>query len=296
MSSAETTELKLKTTPTGGVEAAHSPYYRRLLSAGYKGYLQGTIGGASLYGTIGLVIGGLTALAAAPFIAGGLAVAWVIVPAATGMGILKGATTFGNIGSTAAINAESADLAEQRRYLLDRYHDLPEGPEGDREAAEIRKELIRRQETTNSTPPFFHWKTVAICAAVGAVLAFGFLAFAPATMLAESGVFAMLHSTLGSAISSAAVTGIGAVAGALTGAVVGIDRYYVRKWFDTTEGIVYSNTHNENALMERSNLVSRLHEAARVDEVVKANIIRQQAMQPTPAPSAAPALRPPLPH
>lgn len=68
MSSTETTELKLQSTPTGGIDAAHSPYYRRLLSAGYKGYLQGTIGGASLYGTMGLVIGGLVA---APLVIGG---------------------------------------------------------------------------------------------------------------------------------------------------------------------------------------------------------------------------------
>ncbi len=65
MSNIETTEMKLKTTPTGGVSGEHSPYYRRLLSAGYKGFLQGTIAGSGLYGLFGAAIGALIAIPAA---------------------------------------------------------------------------------------------------------------------------------------------------------------------------------------------------------------------------------------
>ena len=114
MASLETTELKLKSTSTGGVSAEHSPYYRRLLSAGYKGFLQGSIGGGALYGTFGLVIGGLLYVAALPFLAVGAATtALAIIPAAAAIGIFQGSTTFGQIGSIAAINAESSDLSEQ---------------------------------------------------------------------------------------------------------------------------------------------------------------------------------------
>ena len=42
--------IKLLSTPTAGVPGENSPYYRKLISAGYKGYLQGTVGGATLYG------------------------------------------------------------------------------------------------------------------------------------------------------------------------------------------------------------------------------------------------------
>ena len=54
-------QLTLMTTPTGGASGEHSPYYRRLLSAGYKGFLQGTIGGALIYGLIGTALGCLIA-------------------------------------------------------------------------------------------------------------------------------------------------------------------------------------------------------------------------------------------
>ena len=283
MTNIETTALKLKTTPTGGRDAAHSPYYRRLLSAGYKGQLQGAIGGGSLYGTMGLVIGGLVAIPL--FFMSGLPVAapFLLMGLTAGTGALVGATTFGSIGSTAAINAESADLSEQRRYLLDRYNDLPEGPEADREAAEIRKQLVNLQNDTVNHPPFFHWKTVAICAAAGALLAFA--AFATplgAALIAHGGILAGAHAAIDGALGSALATGtvgtaIGAAVGALTGAVIGIDRYYIRKWFDKTEGIVHSSSHTESALAARSDMVSRLQKAAKQDEVVKGNMLQQQA-------------------
>ncbi len=277
MSSLETTEMKLKSTPTGGMEASHSPYYRRLLSAGYKGYLQGTIGGASLYGTLGLVVGALVAFPIAAIYGAGLL---AIIPAAGALGIIKGASTFGNIGSVAAINAESADLAEQRRYLLDRYYDLPEGPEGDKEAEVIKKELMRQHEMS-SPPHFFHWKTVLICAAVGAALAFGFMMIGPA-ILPEAGFIGSISEALSHfavnqglaetsalALKSAVVLGGGAAIGALSGATVGIDRYYVRKWFDHTEGVVHSSSHAHGALMERTHQVERLKEAAKEGEKTK---------------------------
>ena len=262
MSSLETTELKLKTTPTGGVDASHSPYYRRLLSAGYKGFLQGTLGGASLYGIIGLVIGGL---AAAPFI-GTLGIAGVLslAAAAGGVGVLKGASTFGNIGSTAAINAESADLSEQRRYLLDRYYDLPEGPEGDREAEAIKQELMREYEGHHKPPHVFHWKTVAICAGIGALLAAAFMT-GGTSLIGHAGILSYIEPlahTLGLASATPVMLGIGTMLGALTGAVIGIDRYYIRKWFDHTEGVIHSSSHKESALIERAQQVERIKEAA----------------------------------
>ena len=291
MSSVETTELKLKTTPTGGVDASHSPYYRRLLSAGYKGYLQGTIGGASLYGAIGMVIGTLIALPLIPFTAGA---SLALIPAAAGVGIVKGASTFGGIGSTAATLAESADLSEQRRYLLDRYYDLPEGPEGDKEAEAIKKELMRQHDSAAEAPQLFHWKTVAVCAAIGAVLVMAAIAAAPvaATMplLAHFGVVQMIAHTLELGMGHALMTGAvgmsaGAAAGALTGAVVGLDRYYVRKWFDHTENIVHSSSHKESALIERSQQVARLKTAAKADEQTKATIAQAESITTPAAPS-----------
>ncbi len=293
MNSAETTALKLKSTPTGGVEAAQSPYFRRLMSAGYKGSLQGMISGGSLYGAIGTVIGGIVA---APLLIGSVAawpVALSLVALTGGIGVLTGAGEFGNIGSTAAINAEAADMSEQRRYLLDRYNELPEGPAGDKEAEAIRQELARSASDVNPTPPpFFHWKTVAVCAAAGALLAFGFMALAPAAILADVGILGMMHTALGATYGASMVGGMGALAGALAGSVVGIDRYYVRKWFDHTENIVHESSHKEGALVERSLQVARLQAAAQADNQTKIAMAAAAEKTPivtVPAPVPVPA-------
>lgn len=295
MSSTETTELKLQTTPTGGIDASHSPYYRRLLSAGYKGYLQGTIGGASLYGLIGLAIGGVVA---APII-GTLGIGGAISLAAAfgGAGLLKGASTFGAIGSTAAINAESADLSEQRRYLLDRYYDLPEGPEGDREAEAIKQELLRERESRDKAPPFFHWQTTLIGIALGAAVAIGVLYFAGATITSAAVLGAaesMFHITLTEATAGLlAKTGTIALASAVTlggaaaGATIGIDRYYIRKWFDHTEGVVHGSHHKETALIERSEQISRLKAAAMADAQTKKQLGLADAAEQKPEAAVA---------
>lgn len=278
MSSLETTELKLKSTPTGGAEAHVSPYYRRLVSAGYKGFLQGTIGGASLYGTMGAVVGGLLAIPLL-FIPGFPALAALaLLPAGAGLGLVKGANTFGNIGSVAAINAESADLSEQRRYLLDMYYDLPDTPDGNARAEAIKQELLARQGESQNPPHFFHWKTLFIGAAIGAVLVAGVLALAP-TITSAAGLTELVHSAIGLKLESdlaAAIYGLGKIglfavgagAGALAGGTIGIDRYYIRKWFDHTQDVIHQSSH-DYGLMERTNQVQRLQEAAKADAKTK---------------------------
>ncbi|MES2984792.1 MAG: hypothetical protein V4735_06375 [Pseudomonadota bacterium] len=277
MTSHETTELKLKTTPTGGVQASNSPMYRTLVSQGYKGFLQGTIGGAALYGTLGLAVGGIVAACAFPFVGPLGASVFLLAPAMGGLGILKGASTFGTIGSVAAINAAAADLSEQRRYLLDRYYDLPDGPAGEKEAAAIRQEL-EQQHTTTKPPHLIHWKTVAICGAIGAAVAVAFLAPIGLGLVTHAGITELLGSTLGTAIVNASVPLLTAVCtgvGALAGATIGIDRYYIRKWFDHTEGVVHSNDHNHGALMERLQQIERLRTAARADERTKEQLLQR---------------------
>lgn len=299
MSTFETTELKLKTTPTGGAEAHVSPYYRRLVSAGYKGFLQGTIGGASLYGFLGLAVGGMAALALGPVGLIPSAAAWLLIPACTGYGIFKGAATFGQIGSTAAINAESADLSEQRRYLLDRYYDLPEGPEGDREAKAIQQELKERASEHAAPKHMFHWKTVAVCTAVGAALVLVGLAVSGLLMgspLAAPPVIEFLHgigfplaTKLGEVFAtSTALASAGALVGAFAGATVGLDRYYIRKWFDHTQDIVHPSSHVDYGLGERHKQVQRLQQAAKEDEKTKQHMAALDAVTPTAALDATP--------
>jgi hypothetical protein len=196
-----------------------------------------------------------------------------------GLGVVKGASTFGQIGSVAAITAESSDLSEQRRYLLDRYYDLPEGPEGDREAAAIQQELIKRGSDAQKQPPhFFHWKSVAVCALLGAGLALAFLSpLGLGLMAGEAAIQATaLKLGISTLVSQGALTAggmaLGALAGGLTGATIGIDRYYIRKWFDHTQDIVHSSSHKESALIERAQQVERLKAASKVDEKTKSQM------------------------
>lgn len=296
MSNIEATEMKLKSTPTGGVSGEHSPYYRRLLSAGYKGFLQGTIAGAGLYGLFGAAIGTLIAIPAMILVPPvGMAALWMI-PAMGGVGVLKGANTFGNIGTMAAISAESADLSEQRRYLLDRYYDLPDGPEGDHQAELIKQELAR-QNSSGQKHPFLHWKTVLTCAAIGGALALAFLV--PGSPLALTEILG--HTALGTVITTvseglihhgvaatllggpataftAVGVAIGTGIGALAGALAGIDRYYIRRWFDRSENLLHDDTHSWNALMERSQFLDKLKQAEITDKETKLILERQKEL------------------
>ncbi len=295
MSNTETTAMKLKTTPTGGVSGEHSPYYRRLLSAGYKGFLQGTIAGSGLYGLFGAAIG-LTIAIPTMILAPGIGVAalWMI-PAMGGVGVLKGANTFGNIGTMAAISAESADLSEQRRYLLDRYYELPDGPEGDKQAELIKDELAR-QNSSGQKHQLFHWRTVLTCALIGGALALLFLS--PASPLAVIGMIE--HTALGTAlhaiseplmehfgaslisktlISTGVTAAFGTAIGALAGAAAGIDRYYIRRWFDRSESLLHDDSHSWNALMERSQFLDKLKQAEITDKETKTILERQNNLR-----------------
>lgn len=310
MSELETTEMKLRTTPTGGMAGEHSPYYRRLLSAGYKGYLQGSIGGAGLYGFMGAIIGTLVAVPAMfVFPPLGAAALWLI-PVTAGVGVAKGASTFGNIGTVAAISAESADLAEQRRYLLDRYYELPEGPEGDKQAEIIKQELTR-QNVPEKGRHLFHWKTVAICAAIGAAVGLavctpigwellgGPVAHALEAFLGHHVAGELLGTVVAGGafqIPAAAVgivTSIATGLGALMGSVIGVDRSYVRRWFDGTETLLHDESHAQKAMAARSQQVDRIKNAAAIDAETKriierrGELRRDEALPDQPAPQAA---------
>lgn len=255
------TQLKLRSTPTAGLDGEHSPYYRRLLSAGYKGFLQGTIGGSTLYGGLGLAVGALVA-APAFFLVG--PAAFAMVPVMGGLGIMKGASTFGNIGSLAAISAESAEMSEKRRYLLDRYHELPDTPEHDAEANKI-QEILGRQHIAEKPENMFHWKTVAIGAALGAAVAFGLLTVPGFHVLITPAIEAvgvamgMSHAAAAASFLPSAIgVGIGTMLGAATGATIGLDRYYVRKWFDFSESVVHDPSTQERNMQARQREVESL--------------------------------------
>lgn len=250
------TQLKLRTTPTAGLSSEQSPYYRRLLSAGYKGFLQGTVGGGTLYGSIGAAIGTLVAL---PLLipTGGMSLA--LIPAMAGLGLYKGAGTFGNIGSLAAITAESAEMNERRRYLLDRYNDLPDTPEYDTEAEKIR-ELLSKQADPKPPEHMFHGRTALVGAALGIALGLFFTLAAPAT--AAAGVHFVFGSELMAHIGVTAIAGLtaltGAALGGLSGAIIGLDRYYVRNWLDKSASIMHDSRSIEQQIHEHKREIEQL--------------------------------------
>ncbi len=294
--------IKLAATATGGADAEHSPYYRRLLSSGYKGFIQGTIGGATLYGVFGAIIG--AAVAGIAILFGGViaSTAWLAVPIFAGYGILKGAGTFGQIGSTAAIFAEGAEMRERRGALLDRLHVT----ESQQEADEIVKAL---HEDAKEKPikNLFHWKAILIGAVIGAAVlllasyamphllsslmgaaeAAKVVGAAGATGVAEATGAAGAAARFFAAIGEGSILmGIGAVVGALAGATIGIDRSYIRRWFDLSENIVYdpseSRQRTRNRQLEATRL-SRIAEGEGKEQDAKTKPIEVVEPQPTAA-------------
>ena len=267
-SAASGAHVTLRNSPTGGVPGEHTPYYRRLLSAGYKGYLQGVIGGSTLYGVMGATIGALIAAPLALGLFGGapLAMAWMLVPTLAGIGLFKGASTFGQIGSFAAISAESAEMIEDRRYLLERYYSLPLSPEYDQEAREIERILNKQHE---AQPPHnvFHWKTVAVGVALGAGVAVLIGLYAPGLLVALKIPEALAAAgiiTGGAKIGALSGLGLAAAAavGGLAGAMIGLDRYYVRRWLDFAENAVVDQDTVHESVREKSRDVERLINAS----------------------------------
>lgn len=283
MADLETTQSKLRSTPTAGVAGEHSAYYRRLLSAGYKGYIQGSIGGGTLYGLIGSGIGLLAGVALLPITMGQSL--WLI-PILGGGFSLYGAHTFADIGKTAAIIADSADINEKRRYLLDRYYETP----NDQEAGEIKRQLEEEHAPRKVETPF-HWRPALVGAGIGILLAVTTVALMSAGIPALHFMEPALHFLLegfglhvaGGALAAgetglaasigvpgavAALGAVGATLGGLAGSIIGIDREYIRSWLDKAEFAVHDPVNSERELAARERDIERLTEAARRGEAL----------------------------
>lgn len=292
MADLETTQSKLRSTPTAGVSGEHSAYYRRLLSAGYKGYIQGSIGGGTLYGVLGLALGAVIGIPLAPF-TGGMSL-WMI-PAIGGVSGIYGAHTFADIGKTAAIIADSADTNERRRYLLDRYYETP----SDEEAKEIRRQL--EEDHAPKTPEkAFHWRPALVGIGLGMLLAAGVAVMmlhgvpleflhAPIEMLAHAFDIVLpaaggtAHMLEGGAVTTGALAGlvgVGAAIGGLAGSVIGLDREYVRRWLDKSEFVVNEPNHATQAIAARERDIQRLAEAAKRDTPPLADAAPKVAEKP----------------
>ncbi|MBN8543014.1 MAG: hypothetical protein J0M34_01985 [Alphaproteobacteria bacterium] len=248
--------VKLATTATGGAGGEHSPYARRVLSAGYKGLIQGSIGGAALYGTFGAVIGTVVAIGLSLTPVG--AAAWLAIPLIGGAGVLKGADTFGTISAQASMHAETAEMNERRRAIGDRLQETTSQKEAD--------ELVKLlHEESKETPPheFFHWKPVLIGIAIGVAL--GLLMSMPPMSGVLHFVIGDLAKHIVGTAGAAMLAGTGAAIGGLAGATIGIDRYYIRQWFDTTESVVHDTDKARDRTFERQLEAARLAEIERTE-------------------------------
>lgn len=259
--------FKLKNSPLQGVEAYRSPFYRRLLSAGYKGYIQGSLGGATLFATLGALAGGLIILGGAA-LGVQIATTFLAVPIMAVGGVLYGKDAFGTIGAMAAISAEQAEMNEKRRSLLDRYYETPS-----KEEAKAIEEMLQDQSEEKMPKKWFHWKA-ALLGAVVVGAAAALILYAPtliANIPADSSLSVLKviskkllgDMAIGSAMTASTSFYAGAIGiGALVGSLVGIDRAYIRKWFDVQEKF-HDDTHASARKIEHQQNVERLQQAYR---------------------------------
>jgi hypothetical protein len=262
--------FKLRNSPLHGIEAHRSSWYRRLLSAGYKGYLHGSLGGAALFGIGGGILGLGVAFALAPWAGGPLLIA---VPMLASSGILYGKETFGGIAATAAIIAEDSELSENRRTLLDRL----EKTKSPGEAEEI-AELLDKQTEEQQPKKWFHWKSAilgAVIVGIAAMIAVGIVAnggaFAPET-IAKFIKIPQIVDLLAKPVLAIGISGIiGAVGGGL---LTGIDRSYIRKWFDAQEGL-HDDRDVRYKVQEHDARIDRLKTAKQYDNEYNVNEARE---------------------
>lgn len=265
--------FKLRNSPLQGVEAYRSPFYRRLLSAGYKGYIQGSLGGATLFALLGAGAGAVVAGIASAFIAP--AAAFIAVPIMSAGGLLYGKDAFGTIGAVAAISAEQAELSEKRRSLLDRYFETPSREE----AKEIETQL-REQGEEKSPRQWFHWKAailgaLVVGAAAALIICLPSITQGALTLLQNTDIIApeiaknFLHfKIMGVELHSAAQLATPAIiagaagVGAIFGSLIGIDRAYIRKWFDVQERF-HDESDVKSRRIQHQQTVERLQQAYR---------------------------------
>lgn len=295
--------FKVRNSPLQGVEAYRSDLWRKLQSEGYKGYLQGSIGGATLFGSIGLVAGTAAALVAWPFVAGTVGTAiFGLVPFAALTGAHYGKEAFGQVGAIAAVSAAQAEISEKRRSLLDRYFETP----SNEEAKEI--ELQLTEQTKERLPDkLFHWKSGLLGALVMASIT-TIAVVALATGLGEAATASGLLGEILSFTGPVSVT-TGSVAiglAALAGSVAGLDRGYIRKWFDTQD-YLHDEDDIKSRKLQHTKGVERLKEAYRAEGFgqesrtdLKERVLNEQAqrqpiipprvVEPTPNTAATPQL------
>lgn len=258
--------IKLATTVTAGAGGEHSPYYRRMLSAGYKGLIQGTIGGATLYGTFGAGIGALVGVGLM-FVPGVNLLGFAAIPIMAAAGMYKGADTFGSVGAHAAIYAEGAEMNERRRALLDRLSET----NSQKEADEILN-LLHQEAKEKPPEKMFHWKAMLVGAALGGIATMLLLTPAAAGALhfivgplTEAIMGAGITAAVAPALAATITAGVGIAIGALAGATIGIDRYYIRKWFDASEDLVHDPEKSQSAALGRQQEANRLHAISKTD-------------------------------
>ena len=173
------------------------------------------------------------------------------------------------MSKTAAIIAQSAESNEKRRYLLDRYHQTP----NDKEAAAIR-EILENQQKPRTPEKVFHWKTVMVGALIGVALTAGFLWLGMPALGFELGHVAAGLAEYG--ISTGVAAAMTVALGGAAGAMIGLDREYVRRWLDKSEGIVNDPSRLERELAEREREVQTLSQATKREDTIRP-MLRSQA-------------------
>jgi len=236
---------KLRERPRSGADPTESPFYNRVFQGAYKGATRGMLGGMTLFGLFGAVIGlGVGAFSSVPLL--------LAMPLFAGIGMLFGKDLFGEVGTVAGGIATGLEVIEERQRARELLRDDPNNPE--------LVALVKNGHDPydGELPPkrMFHPKITAIGFAVGAGATALLIAAASAFAGGIPAVAGM--AVLGLELTIPTVAAV--VAGGLAGASYGLDRYYLRKWFGMTNSFYESKPHQHPEVEARYHMLQNTYE------------------------------------
>lgn len=258
---------------TSGASPGASPYYNRTFWASYKGQARGQLAGIFLGAIgglgIGLILGGIAAVAASALgftAVGPLAVLGIVAAASTAVGAKYYYGMMRDIGNVSGAISAAMEVNEERSRVINIKLDTLLNVLA-REDRLSKDEVNKIQDAVESVyqegeakyekrffrKPAVIWQVAAVGALAGMALVAA-IGTAGYLFLGEQ-IGHTLATTLGEHVSSAVIAGLGLAGGALTGASYGINRDLMRPLVNFTNALFEGDLKEYSRQVEQQKVI-----------------------------------------